>query len=101
MEALLGGVGLVRCDHLDEAEATRLLGVGVTHDLALLDLAVLLKEARNLLLGQTGMNAGDEQVRSGVDGTIIITALAAAIVLGSAVVAIRLLDADRDEAKMS
>lgn len=72
LEALLGSIGLLSSDHLDEAEATRLLGVWVKHDLALLDLTVLLEEASDLGLGQAWVNAGDEQVRSRVHGAIVL-----------------------------
>lgn len=73
LQALLGGVGLVRSDHLDEAKATGLLGVRVAHDLALLDITVLLEHASDLLLGQTGVDAGDEEVGARVDGAVIVT----------------------------
>lgn len=62
LETLFSCVGLVGGDHLDEAEAARLLGVRVAHDVALLDLAVLLEEARNLLLRERRVNTRDEQV---------------------------------------
>ena len=71
LKALLGGISLLSSDHLDEAEATGLLGVGVKHDLALLDVAILLKEASNLLLGETRVDTGHKEVGSGVDGSII------------------------------
>ena len=45
----------------------------ITHDLALLDLAVFLEEARNLSLAQLGVDASDEQVGARVDGTIVTT----------------------------
>ena len=47
-QTLQGSVGHVGCDHLHEAEAARLAGMGIFHDLAFLDLAVLLKKAGNL-----------------------------------------------------
>jgi hypothetical protein len=72
LKTLLGGISLVRGDHLDEAEATRLSSVGIFHDLALLDLTVLLKEAGNLCLLEARVDTGDEEVRARVDGTIII-----------------------------
>lgn len=81
LETILGGVGHVGSDHLDEAEATRLPGVGVLHDLALLDLAILLEEAGDLGLLETGVDAGDEEVGAGVDGTIVILVVVV-VVLG-------------------
>ena len=62
LQALLGSVCLVGGDHLDEAKPTRLLGVRVAHDVALLDLAILLEEASNLFFGQRGVDTSDEQV---------------------------------------
>jgi len=53
--------------------------VGILHDLALLDLAVLLKEAADLGLLEARVDAGDEEVGAGVDGALIV--LVAAIVL--------------------
>lgn len=44
----------------------------VLHDLALLDLTILLKEAGDLGLLQARVDAGDEEVRSGVDGTRVV-----------------------------
>jgi hypothetical protein len=83
-QAFYGCIGHVRGDHLDEAEATRLARVGVLHDLALLDLAVLLEEAGDLRLLQARVDAGDEEVGAGVDRALVV--LAAAVILdGSAV----------------
>ena len=82
LKTLLSGVGLVGSDHLDETEAARLLSVGIAHDLALFDLAVLFKEARNLRLGQSRVDTGDEKVGAWVDGSIIVSA--AHVVLGAA-----------------
>jgi hypothetical protein len=62
LEALLGCVGLIGGDHLDETEAARLLGVRIAHDVALLDLAVLLEETRDLLLAKRRVDARDEEV---------------------------------------
>jgi hypothetical protein len=45
LQGLLGSVRLIRRDHLDEAEATALAGVRILHDIAFLDLAILLEEA--------------------------------------------------------
>jgi hypothetical protein len=79
LEAILGRVGLIRSHHLDEAKASGLLCVGISHNLAFLHLAVLLKEASNLGFGQARVNASDEQVGTGVDSAV-------AIILGAAVV---------------
>jgi hypothetical protein len=72
LETLLGGISLLSSDHLDEAKATRLLGVGIKHDLALLDITVFLKETSDLLLRETRMDTSDEEVGSRVDCTIIL-----------------------------
>lgn len=72
LQTLLGRVSLIRGDHLDEAEAARLLGVGIAHDVALLNLAVLLKETGDLFLTKRRMNAGDEQVGARVAALVII-----------------------------
>jgi len=74
LETLLGCIGLLSCDHLDEAEAARLLGVRVTHDVALLDLSVLFKETRHLLFTERGMDTGDEEVGAGVAAALVILA---------------------------
>jgi len=87
LETLLGGIGHVRSNHLHESKPTRLLGVGIAHDLALLNLAVLLEEARNLSLGQLGVDASDEKVGSRVDGAVITAVIAhLGVALGSTVV---------------
>ena len=75
LEALLGSVGLIGGHHLDEAEAARLLGVGVAHDLALLDFTVLLEKTGYLRLGKTRMDTSNEQVRSGVHGAVFVFAV--------------------------
>lgn len=62
LQTLLGGICLLSGDHLYEAKATRLLGVGVAHDVALLDFTVLLEQTCDLLLAQGGVDAGDEEV---------------------------------------
>lgn len=81
LETLLGSISLVGGDHLDEAEAAGLLGVGVTHDLTLLNLAILLEEARDFRLGQARVDASDKKVGARVDGAIVITALGSSIVV--------------------
>jgi hypothetical protein len=72
LKTLLGGISLISSDHLYETETTRLLGMGVKHDLALLNITVFLEETSNLLLRQTRMDTGDEQVGTWVDGAIIL-----------------------------
>jgi hypothetical protein len=72
LQALLGSVCLVRGDHLDEAKATRLLGVRIAHDVALLDLAILLEETSNLFFGQRGVDTSDEQVGSLVAALLLL-----------------------------
>ena len=48
--------------------------MGVLHDLALLNLAILLEEAGDLSLGKLGVDTSDEEVGAGVDRTIFIPA---------------------------
>ena len=43
----------------------------VSHDLTLFNLAILLEEADDLGLLQARVNAGDEEVGSRVDGTVL------------------------------
>lgn len=75
LETLLGSIGLVRGNHLDEAKAARLFGVRVAHDVALLDLAILLEQTCDFLLAQTGMDTGDEEVGARVAAAILSTRL--------------------------
>jgi hypothetical protein len=72
LEAFLGSLGLLGGDHLDKSETTGFLGVRVAHDLALLDIAILLKHLGDLGLGELGVDAGNEEVRARVYSTIII-----------------------------
>lgn len=72
LEGVLGSIGLVGGDHLDEAESTRLAGVGVAHDAAGLDFTVLDEETTNLVLGEAGVDAGDEEVGARVDGLLFV-----------------------------
>lgn len=46
--------------------------MGVQHDGAVVDITVLLEETRNIGLGQTGVNASDEEVGARVDGALIL-----------------------------
>ena len=72
LQSLLGIIGLLSSNHLDEAEAARLLGVGVAHDVALLDIAILLEETRDFVLSESRVNAGDKQVGARVAALVII-----------------------------
>jgi hypothetical protein len=63
---------LLTSAHVDETESTRLLGVRVEHDGAVLDIAVLLKETRNVGLGQTRMDTSHEKVGAGVLGALLL-----------------------------
>ena len=82
LQGLLGRISLIGSDHLDKPEATRFLGVRVKHDGAVLDLSIFLKQAGNFLLGETRVNAGDEEIRSGVAGRIITTTAVVTVVGG-------------------
>lgn len=72
LETFLGSVGLLTSGHVDETETTRLLGVGVQHDGAVLDVTILLEQARNIGLGQTRVDTSHEQVGAGVLGALLI-----------------------------
>jgi hypothetical protein len=54
----------------------------VSHDVALLDLAVLAKQASHLLLGEAGVDARYEQVGAWVAGAILIFILSMGAALG-------------------
>jgi hypothetical protein len=72
LKTILGGISLLSSDHLDEAKATRLLGMGIKHDLAFFNIAVFLEETSDLLLGKARVDAGDEEVGARVDCTVIL-----------------------------
>jgi len=72
LESLLGSIGLISSDHLDETESTGFLGMGVKHDLALLNIAVLLEKTSNFGLRETRVDTSDKQVRSWVDSAIVL-----------------------------
>jgi hypothetical protein len=74
LKTLFGRISLLRGNHLDEAEAARLLCVGVAHNVALLNLAVLFEETRDLFLGKRGVNARDEEVGALVAALIFLVA---------------------------
>lgn len=83
LQTLLGSISLIRGNHFDETKATRFTGVRVTHDLALLNITILLKETRNLFFEKTWVDTSNEKVRAWVDCTIILRAWST-IVLWSA-----------------
>jgi hypothetical protein len=72
LKTILGSISLLSSDHLDEAKATRLLGMGIKHDLAFLNIAVFLEETSDLLLGETRVDTGDEEVGAWVDCAVIL-----------------------------
>ena len=72
LESLLGSISLLSSDHVNETEATRLLGVGIKHDRAVFHVAVLLKETRDVRLSQTGVNASDEKVGTSVASSFLL-----------------------------
>ena len=74
LKALLCGVGLIGSDHLDESKATGLLGVGITHDVALFHLAVFLKQTADFLFRQAGVDTRDEEVGARVAAVVIAAA---------------------------
>jgi len=76
LKTFLGGISHVRSHHLDEAEASGLPSVRVAHDIALLDVAILLEQTSDLILGKAGMDSGDEEVRAGVARVVVLTLLA-------------------------
>lgn len=78
LQTLLGGISLLGSRHLHEPKSARLLSVRVDHDRAALHVAIFLEQTRKVRLSQARMDAGHEQVRSSVDGSIIV-------VLGAAV----------------
>jgi hypothetical protein len=76
LKSLLCGISLLGGDHLDETKATRLFGMGVKHDLALLDITVFLEETGDFLFGEARVNTGHKEVGSRVDRTIILRSTA-------------------------
>jgi len=72
LKTFLGSISLLGSDHLHETKATRLLGMGIKHDLALLNIAVFLEETGNFNFSETRMDTGDEEVGAWVDSTIIL-----------------------------
>ena len=80
LKTILGGISLLRSDHLDETKTARLLRMGIKHDLALLDITVFLEETGDFLLGKARVDTSDEEVGARVDSTIILRS--ATITLG-------------------
>lgn len=70
LQGFLCGVCFFCSNHLNEAEAARLAGVWVTHYVAFFHLAVLLKQTGNLSLRETWVDAGDEEIRAGVESIL-------------------------------
>jgi len=74
--------------HLDKAETARLSRMRVTHDVALLNLAVLFKQSGDFLFGEARMDTSHKQVRSGIDfisaviGRTCVTAIATVASIG-------------------
>jgi hypothetical protein len=89
LKSFLGGISLVRGDHLDESEAARVLGMGIAHDVALLDLTVLLEETRDLFLRERGVDARDEEVGARVDAVVFLAVALAVAVVGRRAAAAR------------
>lgn len=99
LKSVLGGVRIFGSNHLHESKATALAGVRVTHDVALLDSAMLFEKNGDLFLGQARVDASDEQVGAFVDvarlaaaRSLAFTAItvAAAVLAGRRDVAARL-----------
>ena len=72
LETFLGSIGLLSSNHLDETETTGFFGVWVKHDLALLNITILLEETSDLLLGKTWVDAGNENVGTRVNSTVVL-----------------------------
>jgi hypothetical protein len=79
LKSFLGGISLVRGDHLDESEAARVLGMGIAHDVAL----------RDLFLRERGVDARDEEVGARVDAVVFLAVALAVAVVGRRAAAAR------------
>ena len=75
LQSLFRSVGLLVGYHLDETESTRLLGMRVKHDRAVLDIAVFFEEAGDIGLGKTRMNSSHEKVRATVERFVIVVSV--------------------------
>ena len=80
LKTLLCGISLLSSDHLDETKATRLLGMRIKHDLALLDVTILLEETSDFRFRKTWVNTSDEKVGAWIDCAVILRS--ATIILG-------------------
>lgn len=67
--------------------------MGVSHDLALLDIAILLKHLGDFCLAQTGVDASDKEVGAWVDGTVVIAISGASGMVALTVAVAVILDA--------
>ena len=63
-EAVLGCLSFFCCDHFDESESARFLGVWIDHDVDSFNCAVFAEHFLQLFLGQSGSNTTDKEVRS-------------------------------------
>lgn len=84
LETILGGVSLVRGHHLDESEASGLLGMRVSHDLALVDLSVLLEDSRNFSFRQFGVDTSHKQVGARVDRLVVVVIVVVSLMVSLA-----------------
>lgn len=73
LQTFFGSVGLVGCDHFDEPEAAGLFGVRIKHDRTVLNITIFLEKAGHVGFGKTRMNTSDEEVRSGVNSTFVVS----------------------------
>jgi hypothetical protein len=71
-QAVLRLVSPITGGHLDEAEATAVLGVGIAHDVAGFDVTILLEERRELSLVDARMDACHEEIRALVPGRFVV-----------------------------
>lgn len=74
LETLLCCISLLGSDHFDKTKTARVLGVRVAHDVALFNLAILFKEARDFLFGERGVNACYKEVGARVTAVVILVA---------------------------
>lgn len=71
LKSFAGSVSLLRSDHLDKSEPAGISSVRITHNIALLDFAVLLEQVGDVSFSEAGMNAGDEEIGAWVRVGII------------------------------
>lgn len=79
LESILRCISALGCLHLDEAETTTLASVWITHDVALLDWSVFLKQSSHLFLAQTWVNSSNEKVGACVGIAFIVAILVSAV----------------------